>query len=82
MARLSLHHEQTTDGVGKCSVPMFMGGCPSGFCDEPAYGKQEVGQRRYGEFSRAWGKWFDGYCGGLACHAHGGPKEKCVEIKP
>jgi hypothetical protein len=75
--RLSTHHEKLTDGVGKCSVPVWQMGCPAGFCDAEAYGPQEPGQRRYGEYSRAWGgKWFDGYCSGLACYNHGGPKEK------
>lgn len=36
---LKWHHE-LTNGVGKCSVPMWMGGCPSGFCDEPAFGER------------------------------------------
>ena len=78
MACLSAHHTTLTDGVGRCSVPMWSGGCPAGFCDEPAYGPQELGQRRYGEWSIAWRKWFDGYCSGLACHNHGGPKEKVL----
>ena len=76
MACLSKHHQELTDGVGKCSIPMWSGGCPAGFCDNPAYGPQEKGQRRYGEFSRAWGKWFSGYCSGLACYAHGGPAKR------
>ncbi len=38
MAQLSKHHKTTTDGVGKCAVPMWMGGCQAGFCDEPAFG--------------------------------------------
>ena len=74
MAILSEHHRTLTNGVGKCSVPMWSGGCPAGFCDEPAYGPQEEGQRRYGEYSPGHGRWFDGYCGGLACYHHGGPR--------
>lgn len=38
MARHSKHHSELTDGVGKCSVPMWMSGCPAGFCDKPAFG--------------------------------------------
>lgn len=72
MARLAPCHETLTDGVGRCSVPMWMGGCPAGFCNEPAYGKQEPGQTRYGE--RTDGRWWPGYCSGLACYAHGGPE--------
>ena len=78
--RMSEHHEKLTDGVGKCSVPMWCGGMPAGLCDEPAYGKQEEGQRRYGE--RDWrGVFVAGYCGGLACYAHGGPKDR-TESQP
>ena len=70
------HRELDEDGVGKCSVPMWRDGFPDGFCDALAYGPQEKGQRRYGEVSLAWGKWFDGYCSGLACYDHGGPKSR------
>lgn len=61
--RLATFHETLTNGVGKCSVPMWVQGCPAGFCDAPAYGKPEPGQRRY-----------DGYSSGLVCYDHGGPK--------
>lgn len=73
--RLSNHHKELTNGVGKCSVPMWMGGLPAGFCDEPAYGPQEEDQTRYGKWYDNWQprKWFPGYCSGLACYAHGGP---------
>lgn len=73
MSQLSEYHKKLKDGVGKCSVPMWCNGCPAGFCDEPAYGLQEPNQKRYGEFT--W-KWFPGYCSGLACYNHGGPKER------
>ena len=64
MSRLMTHHEELTNGVGKCSVPMWCSGMPSGFCNEPAYGKRtEEGKARY-----------DGYVTGLACYGHGGPK--------
>ena len=72
--RLSQHHERLTNGIGKCAVPMWSGGCPAGFCDRPAYGPQEPDQRRYGGWSKSQGKWFNGYCGGVACYDHGGPK--------
>lgn len=69
----SEHHKHVnSEGVGKCSVPMWMGGLPAGFCDEPAYGPQEKGQLRYGNWE--WGRFTPGYCSGLACHNHGGPK--------
>jgi len=77
MARMSKHHEELTDGVGKCSVPMWSGGCPDGFCDKPAYGRPppsariwNVGQGRY---TRIDGR-YDGYVPGLACVGHGGPE--------
>lgn len=83
MARLWAHHQQIdpATGHGRCSVPMWMGGCPAGFCDEPAYGPQEPGQQRYGEWGPGWlgnGRWSErawtpGYCSALACYAHGGP---------
>lgn len=65
MACLSPHHKQLNEhGEGKCSVPMWSGGCPAGFCDEPAYGEQTVaGKKRY-----------TGYVGALACPGHGGPE--------
>ena len=78
--RMSKQHEVLTDGVGKCSVPMWMGGVPAGLCDERAFGKQEEDQLRYGRwiYNGSWGsgrRWYPGYCGGLACHRHGGPEE-------
>ncbi len=37
--RLSNHHmELNEQGEGKCSVPMWIGGIPAGFCDRPAFG--------------------------------------------
>lgn len=67
------HHKTLTNGVGKCGVPMWSGGCPAGFCDEPAYGNQEPNQMRYGTFER--GRWYPGYSSALTCHAHGGPEK-------
>ena len=83
MACLSNWHQVLTNGVGKCSVPMWQGGCPAGFCDEPAYGPQEKNQTRYGEYQAgmqngrwfAGGVWFPGYCSALACYHHGGPQQ-------
>lgn len=78
MSCLSAHHKELTDGVGKCSVPMWSNGCPAGFCDEPAYGKRlECRQWRdayTGEMKRYDGK-YNGYVSGLACPSHGGPKK-------
>lgn len=80
------HHKKLknkTNKIGKCSVPMWRMGMPAGFCDEPAFGPQEKSQRRYGEYGQGYDKngnwcsggiWHNGYCGGLACYNHGGPK--------
>lgn len=68
---------------------MWCNGVPADFCDEPAYGPQEKDQTRYGQ----WGNWWTGmrpgfnagYCPGLACFNHGGPKAPVTEpqeIKP
>ena len=64
-------HKKLVNGKGKCSVPMWSGGCPAGFCDKPAYGPPEEGQTRY-----------DGYVPFLACWWHGGPKCPGFEIEP
>lgn len=57
-------HKKTDEmGLGLCSVPMFSGGVPAGFCNEEAYGKPtDMGKMRYGD-----------YVPGLACALHGGP---------
>ena len=60
-------------GELKCRVPMWMGGCPSGHCGEPAYGEQlpiEILEydRSYGPNHRP------PYCFGPCCPNHGGPK--------
>lgn len=66
-----------TDGtVGKCSVPMWMAGCPAGTCGKPAYGVFIPGEMFRdawnGERRRFDGKW-NGYVPDLACPRHGGP---------
>ena len=67
------HEELDASGVGRCGVPMWMDGLPAGFCDEPAYGNQEAGQTRYGEWQR--GRFLPGYSSALTCYNHGGPKQ-------
>lgn len=58
--------------IGKCRVPMWMGGCPAGFCDEKAYGPQYP--EKYIKYLRDWaGR--PAYCSGHACPRHDGPKE-------
>lgn len=77
MSSTSKHHHELTNGVGKCSVPMWMCGCPSGFCDKPAYGRRPECKRTFnyaaGQYQRLDLK-YDGYVPGLACEIHGGPK--------
>lgn len=88
MANMSKHHRELTNGVGKCSVPMWMGGCPAGFCDKPAFGHRPEPKRGEtfrdvytGETVRMDGK-YNGYVPGLACPAHGGPDCPGMEIEP
>ena len=78
MSRLSPHHEKLDEfGEGKCSVPMWSGGRPSGFCDAPAYGERMptkyywsyAAQRQLPSDGR-----YEGYVPALACPAHGGPR--------
>jgi len=81
MSTLAPCHKELKNGKGKCSVPMWMGGCPAGFCDKEAYGPQAAikpgdgfKDPYTGEFIRFDGK-YTGYCPGLACPMHGGPKK-------
>lgn len=70
------HEELDAYGVGKCSVPMWSGGGPAGFCDAPAYGRRmpttwrrDASGRQYPEDGR-----YSGYVPALACPHHGGPQ--------
>ncbi len=81
MTVMSKCHEELTDGVGKCSVPMFCMGCPAGLCDEPAYGERPSSKQWYNAHSERWMRCdgrYDGYVPGLACRRHGGPELKDV----
>lgn len=70
MAVKGKHHDELDEnGVGKCSVPMWCMGCPVGFCDEPAYGKQ-IRNGNVNALTRP-------FCTGLACPNHGGPRPGC-----
>ncbi|SDF84176.1 hypothetical protein SAMN05660686_02499 [Thalassobaculum litoreum DSM 18839] len=82
--RGSKHHYELTDGVGKCSVPMWQFGMEC-FCDKPAFGERpEVPMFRDGYTGRMFRSDFkyDGYVPGLACPAHGGPPCPGIEIEP
>ena len=57
------HKEVNKLGIGKCSVPMWSGGVPAGFCDEEAYGEQTDERRHI----------YPHYVPFLACPGHGGP---------
>ena len=58
---------------GKCRVPMWMGGCPAGHCDQEAFGPQYPREYLAEKNARYM---FDrpAYCHGPCCPAHGGPK--------
>jgi len=66
-------------GVGRCSVPMWCGGLPAGFCDRDAYGERPPGamwrDAYTGERHRRDGR-YNGYVPGLACPIHGGPPSR------
>ena len=84
MSRMQDHHEKLTNGKGKCSVPMWNSGCPSGFCDADAFGSRPPAKEYMGPAGylyRMDGK-YAGYIPGLACPAHGGPKCPGIEIEP
>ena len=82
MSTMSKHHQVLTNGVGKCSVPMWQIGMPAGFCDRAAYGPMEPGQQRYGGFVPARGRWLPHYVPALACYVHGGPIGCCTMASP
>ena len=79
MSAISKHHKELTNGVGKCSVPMWMGGLPAGFCCDEAYGERSKGEMfmnyAAGRMMRFDGK-YNGYVPALACPGHGGPEKK------
>lgn len=64
--------------AGRCSVPMWMAGCPAGSCGEEAFGIYIDGptfrDAWSGEVRRMDGK-FRGYVPDLACPKHGGPEK-------
>lgn len=72
----SKHHRELNElGEGKCSVPMWGNGSPSGFCDKPAYGerpKSRISRAWWGDEIREDGR-YNGYVPALACECHGGP---------
>lgn len=84
MANLCDHHRELNDGVGKCSVPMWMSGLPAGFCDADAYGKRpecDTWRDNCGRLRR-YDNRYEGYVPALACPAHGGPERIDLESYP
>jgi hypothetical protein len=78
MASMSKHHQELNEhGEGKCSVPMWCGGGPAGFCDRPAFGERPPCREFWNgnTMQRTDGR-YDGYVPGLACPAHGGPGQR------
>jgi hypothetical protein len=71
-------HDDACDGVlGRCSVPMWMNGCPAGTCERKAYGERPP-SRMFMNYSAGYpmredGR-YSGYVPGLACPVHGGPQ--------
>jgi hypothetical protein len=85
MSSIFEHHRTLINGAGKCSVPMWMMGCPAGFCDAEAYSERpepphyyrdgRTGQRKRSDCL------YDGYVPALACPAHGGKtKEEALNL--
>lgn len=68
---LKHHKELDEKDEGKCSVPMWAGGLPNGFCDKVAYGFPE---------GRSGGYDLLQHVPFLACHMHGGPKHNEIVI--
>lgn len=85
MACLMTHHQKLdAEGRGRCSVPMFMGGGPAGFCDEAAYGKRLPTRIHIQHYPGGYREWAEdgGYTGtvpGLACPRHGGPQTRAFK---
>jgi len=61
---------------GKCCVPMWMGGTPSGFCGEEAFGPQYPRQYFAEKVNARFLINNPPYCFGPCCPAHGGPKQE------
>lgn len=78
MGRIGTQHREVNElGIGKCSVPMWMNGCPAGFCDKDAYGEPPPRQEYRNRFTGRWEPidgGYGGYVPALACPNHGGPK--------
>lgn len=79
MSTLSRHHKKLNEqGEGRCSVPMWLNGCPGGFCDKPAYGERPHAPAitRWDGYVYREDGLYPGYVPALACPGHGGPKAR------
>lgn len=89
MSTISEHHKAKCGVDGKCSVPMWQGGLPGGFCDRPAYGEQ------YAEGNKHAPHWWSRrdrngylidphnrkpYASSLCCDHHGGPSAEQIRF--
>lgn len=75
MARIGEEHAAKCGVTGKCSVPLFGGYGPEGFCDRPAYGEQYQGR-----LSQFFGNNRAPYAPSLCCKIHGGAGEEDVRM--
>lgn len=82
MSRIAPHHAPGCGITGKCSIPMWSSGTPTGFCDNEAYGEQyaEGTSHAPGHWSRRDSNGFHlnphnrpPYAPGFCCKQHGGP---------
>ena len=66
----------TNCNIGRCSVPMWSGGCPAGSCENHAFGLRPAGRvnRTVSGYEYRDDMLYAGYVPGLACPVHGGPK--------
>jgi len=73
------HRTLNENGIGACSVPMWMGGAPCGFCDKEAYGEPPPSPRHMNYCTNRMQRddcRYDGYVPALACIGHGGPHSR------
>jgi len=78
--RIGEAHKKLINGEGSCSVPMWMGGLPAGFCNKPSFGERPEPEYYWwnycaNEQMRSDNK-YNGYVPALACKIHGGPDKK------
>lgn len=75
MSRLAEHHMPKAGVIGKCSVALFNGAGPAGFCDRDAYGQQYTGS-----LSQFFGNNRAPLAMGYCCKIHGGAGEEDIRV--